>query len=214
MHQGELPQLLLAGVLHCPLPALSLGLGNREAAAAVVLAVHAQLAAAARCLRIAGAVVRAGALKALALRGALELFEYGRGVLVGADGERAAYGVEALLARDGGQPLEAQAVAGAAALLAVCAEDARLALPFGAVVGVFDELYTCGLRDVLAQRVEPPAVLVLRVDVGVGVEDGELGVLLLKHAHRLQRAGAAACVEQESHGTSRQLPANAVVGLC
>ena len=98
--------------------ALGGGLGVGEAAAAVVLAVHAALARAPGGLVVEGAVVCEAGLDALAGAGALQLFADDAGVLVGAHRKRGAKGSEAVLAGVVRGFFKAQAVASPAAGLA------------------------------------------------------------------------------------------------
>ncbi len=193
--------LLCLGGLACSLAlgALGRGLCIGVGAAAVVLAVHAKLAAADGCLRVEGAEVLEHRLKlGVGGCGALQFLGDNLRVLVGAYRKGGSDALEAVLVRVARQFLQADAVAGAAAVLPVLGR----AVP-GPLDGLLPELGPVGAlyhRDVLGpgpieQGLQAMVVFGGGGYVGIEVGDGYVVPGFCQDARRLQRARPAAGVK-------------------
>ena len=128
----------------------------------------------------------------------LELLENGVGELVGADGERRRDRVEPPRRGLAGRLLEAQAVAGTTAGLAIGAVHGDLALPGVRIVVALDELDFLWLAHMLPERGEAVLVFLGGKDVRVGVVDREVDALLREDARRLERARAATGMQEHA----------------
>ena len=201
--------------------ALGGGLGVGEAAAAVVLAVHAALARAPGGFVVEGAVVGEVGLDALAGTGVLKFLADDAGVLVGAHGKRGAQGGVPVLAGVAGGLLEAQAVAGPAAGLPRRAGGGGVAFEVAFLVRDHAELGLGGIADAaggglpglgvvdafhdfqpsargpLAQGGQAVGIFLGRVDVRVRVEHDGIDALRAQNADRLQGARSAAGVQKK-----------------
>ena len=175
----------------------SLGIGI--GAAAVILAVHAKLAAADGCLGVELAeILEHGGKFGVGCGGAFQFFGDGAYILVRAYGKRGANALVPVLVRVAGKLFQAQAVARAAPVVPVFLRAVPCAahglLPAGGLVGPFYHGDALALRPG-KQRLKAMLVFGGGGYVGIEVGDGYVVARFGKYPHRLQRAGPAAGVK-------------------
>lgn len=176
---------------------------DAEFAAAVVLAVEAELFGESEAVLEAVVPFEVGGEEAFGVEGATDGVERGR-VLVGADGE------------GGGEAVEAAGKHGAVGAAEAVAETALAAGAFlffalVAFCGLFEPVGVVGLVDEEggfeavgeeADAVEAAGVFFAGGDVGVGEEEGDVVAEVAQGGDAVCGAGGAAGVEEDSHGVS------------
>ena len=178
-------------------------LGGGEAASAVVLTIHAQVARGAGGLGVVGPEVAPHGREAVGGSRLGEHVSAGLEELVRRDGKRGRDVREAQLASRAAGLGKAEGIAGAAARGAVEAMRGDACLPRGAVVTGHHHVDVSDVRRPCAQRGKAAVMLRQGLDVWVGPTDGRFEALATQKLYGLYRAGTAAGMQEEGRAGVR-----------